>query len=294
MLADDRERGMRQQGGAFQDHAIELESIVLGALGEDRHGFAADVGAIGIRHHFRHRHMPRQGLGTQQGLADAVAQRGVQAAAVESIGIDGSSRAAEVHRRSAQQPRPQLLLQELQMLVRVENRIAAGNAGEDDVGAIADGDLAIVEDQHHRDDRGRFHDRRHARLQGSAAIDEAVGLRARLDGKHVLVKEARRSGCEDDVGDSASAGAHDEPEPRGVRTAPSPLDRDDLEGGDLALLPGNAAATARRALAIGVELIGDRPAVRHVEPQAQQVALARLVGEVLERRTRMQHGCSCS
>ena len=221
MLVDDGERRMRQQRRPLQDHAIELQDIVLGAHGEDRHRLGTDVGAVGVRDHLGHRDMARQRLGLEQGLADAVAQGRVQAAATEQFGVDGAGVEAEVHGRAAEQPRPKFFPQEFEMFVGVEHRIAAGDAGEDHVGAIADGHLTIVEDQHHRHDRARLHDRRHAGLHGGAAIDEAVGFRAGLDGQHVLVEEARRAGCEDDVGYSASAGAHDERGRCGRRAAPS-------------------------------------------------------------------------
>ena len=76
------------------------------------------------------------------------------------------------------------------MLVGVEHPVAARGAGEDDVGAIAEGDLAVFEHQHDRDRRSRLDDRLVAGKDRLAVEDEAVGAGARLDGHQVAVEIA--------------------------------------------------------------------------------------------------------
>jgi len=67
--------------------------------------------------------------------------------------------------------------------------------------ALADRDAAVVEQQHHRDDRAGLHDVRVARRQGPAFDEAAVRLGSGLDGLQVLVEVAGVTHGIDDVSD---------------------------------------------------------------------------------------------
>ena len=73
------------------------------------------------------------------------------------------------------------------MVLAVEGGIAARGAGEDDVGAIAEGDLPICQNEHHRDDRRGLGDLAKSGRQRLAVKKEAVALRATLHRREIAM-----------------------------------------------------------------------------------------------------------
>jgi len=88
------------------------------------------------------------------------------------------------------------------MLLGLKQRVATGDTSQDHVGAVAEGHLAIIEQQHHRDRRSRLDDLLEARAQRPAWISKAVGPGACLDRGQVPVEEPGSPDDRDDVLDS--------------------------------------------------------------------------------------------
>ena len=129
----------------------------------------------------------------QQGLGDAVAQGGVQPLAVMDEAVDLFGQVAEAVDRPAAQQLAHRRAQKPQMLLGLKQRVAAGHPGQDHIDAVAEGHLAVVEQQHHRDRRSGLDDLLEARAQRLAGVGEAVGPGARLDRSQVAVEEPRPS-----------------------------------------------------------------------------------------------------
>ena len=84
-----------------------------------------------------------------------------------------------------------LAFEVVDMILAMEGGIAAGGAGQDDVGAIAEGDLPIFEDEHHRDDRRGLGDLAKAGRQRLAVKEKAVAFRATLHRREVAMHISR-------------------------------------------------------------------------------------------------------
>jgi hypothetical protein len=89
--------------------------------------------------------------------------------------------------------------QERQVLLGPKQRIAAGNASQDHIDTIAEGHLAVVEQQHYRDCRARLDDFLEPRADRLAGIGKAVGPGTRFDRGEVAVEEPRPPDRIDDV-----------------------------------------------------------------------------------------------
>jgi len=75
------------------------------------------------------------------------------------------------------------------VLLRLEQRISARDAGQDHIDAIAEGHLAVVEQQHHRDRRARLDDLLKARADRLVRIGKPVGPGASLDRGQVAIEK---------------------------------------------------------------------------------------------------------
>lgn len=80
--------------------------------------------------------------------------------------VDFSGQVAEAVDRAVAQIFAHGGPEEFQVLLRPEQRIAAGDPAEDHIDAVTEGHLPIVEQQHHRDRRSRLDDLREPRLTG--------------------------------------------------------------------------------------------------------------------------------
>src|SRR5678816_4204644 len=68
------------------------------------------------------------------------------------------------------------------------NAVASGNAGENHVGTVAEGYLAVFQHEHHRNDCRRLDDMREPRRHRFALVQAAIGNRlAGLDGSEIAM-----------------------------------------------------------------------------------------------------------
>ena len=88
---------------------------------------------------------------------------------------------------------------------RVEQRLAAADAGVLDADAVAVRDLAVAEHEQHRDRGGGLADLLEAGRQRRARIGQAVALGAGADRGLVVEEEGGGGGDRDDVGDVHAA-----------------------------------------------------------------------------------------
>ena len=97
-------RGVRQQLDPLQDHAVDHLHVLLVAGRQDRDRCRGDCAAVFAADDLRHRATVGQRGGVQQGLGDAVAQRGMQPLSVMDEPVDFFGEIAEaVDRPAAQQ-----------------------------------------------------------------------------------------------------------------------------------------------------------------------------------------------
>ena len=167
----------------------------------DRDRRRGDRATVFAAHDLGHRAAIGQRRGMQKGLRDAVAKGGVQPPAVMHQSVDFLRQIAKAVGRSAVQHFAHHGAQEPEMLLGLKQRIAPRHPGEDHVGAVAERDLAVVEQEHHRDRGFRLDDFLEAGALRRARVGKAVSPRARLDRGQIPVEEPRPPDDRDHVAD---------------------------------------------------------------------------------------------
>jgi len=137
----------------------------------------------------------------QKSLGDAVAKCSVQPPSVTEQSVHFLRQIAKWVDRSAAQQFAHHGAQELEMLLGLKQRIAPGHPGQDHVGAVAERDLAVVEQEHQGDRGSRLDDFLEARAQRCARVGKAVSPRARLDRGQIPIEEPRPPDDRDHVAD---------------------------------------------------------------------------------------------
>jgi hypothetical protein len=136
----------------------------------------------------------------EQSLADAVADCSMQPHAVPRITVHLPGVRPERRDIAPAQRIRDFRAHVVDVPPRIEGGIAAGDACEDDVGAIAKRDLPVFEHQHHGNDRGGLDDARETRRQRLTAEETPVGDGgAGLDGRQIAVHIARAALGTDDL-----------------------------------------------------------------------------------------------
>jgi hypothetical protein len=125
----------------------------------------------------------------------------VQKASVVDEPVDFLRQVAEAVDWPAAQHLAHRGAQEPEMLLGLKQRVAAGDPGQDHIGAVAEGHLAVVEQQHDRNRRPRLDDLLEARAYRLAGVSKSVGPRARLDCRQVAVEKPRPPDDWNDVAD---------------------------------------------------------------------------------------------
>jgi hypothetical protein len=201
-------RGVRQQFDALQDHAVDHLHILLVTGGEDRQGCRRDVAAIFAGDDLGHRAMAGERAGMQQRLRQPVPKRRVERPAIVLAAVDLLGERAECVDRAAAQSIAQNRAQKIDMIFGAEQRVAAGDARQDHVHAVAERDLAVLEQEHDRNRGAGLHDAREAGADGRAGISEAIGLGARFHRREIAVEKTRPPGNGDHIGDFHSPAPH--------------------------------------------------------------------------------------
>ena len=169
--------------------------LVAGRQYRDRRG--GDGAAVFARDHLGHGLLVTQGGGMQQRLADTVADRGMQARAAARVLVHGFSLCLEGSDVTPAQGIGDLAAHIVDMVTRVESRIASRYTGKDHVGAVAKCNLAVFQYQHDRNDRRRFNDAGEPRRHRLAFVEAAIGNRgARFNRRQVamhITRPARRA-----------------------------------------------------------------------------------------------------
>ena len=138
--------------------------------------------------------------GVQQRLRQPVAQGGVQWLALIFAAVDFLGEGTELVDRAAAQPVAQRRLHKGEMVLGAEQGVAAGDTRQDHIHAVAERDLAVLEQQHDRDRLAGLDDARKAGADGLAGIGEAVGLRTGFNRGEVAVEKAGPPANGDHIG----------------------------------------------------------------------------------------------
>src|SRR5262249_46823397 len=163
-----------QQLGTLQDGAVELQRVVLVTGGENRDWHSGEGRAVLSGDDLGHGLLMRQCHGVQQSLGEPVAHCRVQRAPVPAQRVELLSERSETRKTAALKQRGDVAAQIIKMLLAAKGRIATGNTRKDHVGAIAKGDLAVLELEHHRDDGRRLDDTLKAWSERLAVEQESI------------------------------------------------------------------------------------------------------------------------
>ena len=189
LLLDVVDQAVGQHVHLLEDHLVDVLVAVVAGLGEDRHWGDADGQAVFLADHLAAE--PVLGLGprVQERLRQSVAEGRVHQSAVEAELAEVSGHGAEALDFPPFQERTDLLLQKRQIGVGQEERIAAAGPRVLHGGAVAHGDLPILQHQQDGDRLAGGADAGEAGGDGRAGVIEAVVDRPGLDRPLVVEEE---------------------------------------------------------------------------------------------------------
>ena len=182
---------MGQDVDAFEDHLVGVFIAVVAALAEDGDPLEGDGQAVFLGHDLGHEQAPLQGPGVEQGLGQAVADGRVEPLALDFQGFEFPGHGPEGADRPPLQARPDVPLQEGNVVGGQEERIAPARAGVLDGSAIAHGDAAVFQEKIDGHALPGLPDAGEAGRHGRSLVDEAVVVGALLDGPLVVEEERR-------------------------------------------------------------------------------------------------------
>ena len=185
------DQGVGQHLCALDDHLVGVVVAVVAGLGEDRHGLVGHGAAVFVGHDLAHQATGGLRNCVQQGLGHAVADGGVQALAVDGDGFHVGGELTEVVGLLAHELGLDVLVDQRNEVLGEEERVASASAAVLHGRAVAVGDLAILEDQHHGDGFAGLAHGGEALGHGLAHVEHAVVARALLDGALIVKVEAR-------------------------------------------------------------------------------------------------------
>ena len=193
------DEGVGQDLSALDDHLVGVVVAVVAGLGEDGDGGIGYGAAVLVRHHFAHEAAGGAGHGVQDGLADAVADGGVQALALHLNGLHHLAETTEVVGLLAHQLGLDVLVDDGDEVLGQEQGVTPARAGVLDRRAVAVGHLTVLQDDHHRDGLPRLPHGLEALGDRLACVKHAVVTCAGLDGALVVEVEAGPAGGADNV-----------------------------------------------------------------------------------------------
>ena len=177
---------MRQHLRALDDHLVGVVIAVVAGLRKDGDRRLADRAAVFVRDDLAHQASRRLGDCVQNGLRDTVADGRMQALAVYLDGLHLRAQAAEIICLPAQQHRADILLDDGDKVLCQKQRVASARAGILHRRAVAEGDLAVFQNDHDRDGLALHAHGGKALRDGLADVKHTVVTRAALDGALVI------------------------------------------------------------------------------------------------------------
>ena len=181
---------MGQHLGPLDDHLVGVVVAVIAGLGEHGDGGLGDGAAVLVGHHLAHEAAGGLGHRVQDGLGEAVADGGVEALAVDLDGLHHGAQAAEVVGLLTHQLGLDVLVDEGDEVLGQEQGVPSAGAGVLHGGAVAGGDLAILQHQHHGDGLAGLAHGAEALGHRLAHIEDAVVTGAGLDGPLIVKVKA--------------------------------------------------------------------------------------------------------
>ena len=177
---------VRQHLRALDDHLVGVVIAVVAGLRKDGDRRLADRAAVFVRDDLAHQASRRLGDCVQNGLRDTVADSRMQALAVYLDGLHLRAQAAEIICLPAQQHRADILLDDGDKVLCQKQRVASARAGILHRRAVAEGDLAVFQNDHDRDGLALHAHGGKALRDGLTDVKHTVVTRAALDGALVI------------------------------------------------------------------------------------------------------------
>src|SRR5262249_43454654 len=125
------------------------------------------------------------------GLREAIAHRGVQWLALAPVAIELCGIGAKFCHIAPLEQGPDFAREVVDVILATKGGISPGDTGQYHVGTITEGNLSILQFQHHRNDRGWLDDPLKTGRQGPAVEKKTVLLGPRLNAQEVAVHVAR-------------------------------------------------------------------------------------------------------
>ena len=181
---------MGQYLGAFDNHLVGVVVAVIAGLGKNGNGGLRDRAAVLISHHLAHEAAGGLGHRVQDGLREAVTDGSVEALAVNLDGLHHGAQVTEIVGFLPHQLGLDILVDEGDEILGQEQGVPSAGTGVLHGGAVAGGDLAVLQHQHHGDGLAGLTHGAEALGHRLAHIEDTIVTGTGLDGPLIVKVKA--------------------------------------------------------------------------------------------------------